>query len=275
MIYLPKGGVSEIITYLQEKNFEVCKFDGLFVRMFGYPQSGWIDIKATHLSRGDFLYRLTKAKAAIKTITLIPGETMYFFAQDIAKEFDLSATKILEAYKKYAKYEDGVILADTYHIPMGITEENLVLYLLNHSLERHKALSIKILGEYDEVQWFKYIIIASIIQKESANIPEMPLVSAVIHNRLKKKMPLQMDGSLNYGQYSHTPITAKRIRNDSTLYNTYRHKGIPHNPIGSVGFDAIKAAISPADVDYLFFVKNPQGTHTFTRTYNEHLKNIH
>lgn len=147
-------------------------------------------------------------------------------------------------------------------------------YLISSSMERHKALSNKILGQYDEAQWFKYITIASIIQKEAANVYEMPLISAVIYNRLRKKMPLQMDGSLNYGKYSHTAVTSARIRNDSTPYNTYRFKGIPPNPIGSVSFDAIKAAISPADVDYLFFVKNPQGTHTFSRDYQEHLKNI-
>ncbi len=273
-MFLPKGGTLNIIAHLKQQNLGIWGFDALFIRMLGYPQSGWIDIGSTLLSRGDFFYKLTKAKAAVKQITLIPGETFYFFSQELAKELALSQKVLQETYNKHAHYADGVILADTYNIPMGISEENLILYLLDHSLKRHENLAKKILGEYDEVQWFKYITIASIIQKEAANLYEMPLISAVIHNRLKKKMPLQMDGSLNYGKYSHTTVTPQRIRNDTTLYNTYKYKGIPQNPVGSVSFDAIKAAISPANVDYLFFVKNAQGTHTFTRNYNEHLKNI-
>lgn len=273
-MFLPKGGVLDIIAYLEQSNFEISRFDAIFIRLLGYPQNGWIDMGFPILSRGDFFYRLTKAKAAIRQTTLIPGETFYFFARNLAKEFSLSVEEIEASYMQYAPYHDGVILADTYNIPLGISAENLVYHLVSSSMQRHKNLATKILGQYDQTQWFKYITIASIVQKEAANIHEMPLISAVIHNRLRKKMPLQMDGSLNYGKYSHTAVTAARIRNDSTPYNTYRFKGIPPNPIGSVSFDAIKAAISPADVDYLFFVKNPQGTHTFTRDYEEHLKNI-
>ncbi len=274
MLYLPKGGVFNIIAQLEKSNFEISRIDALFIRLLGYPQSGWIDMGSPILSRGDFFYRLTKAKAVIRQAMLIPGETFYFFARTLASDFSLDVAAIEESYNKYAPYTDGVIFADTYNIPLGISAENLMRYLISSSMERHKALSNKILGQYDEAQWFKYIPIASIIQKEAANVYEMPLISAVIYNRLRKKMPLQMDGSLNYGKYSHTAVTSARIRNDSTPYNTYRFKGIPPNPIGSVSFDAIKAAISPADVDYLFFVKNPQGTHTFSRDYQEHLKNI-
>ena len=103
----------------------------------------------------------------------------------------------------------------------------------------------------------------------------MPLVSAVIFNRLKLKMPLQMDGSLNYGAYSHTKITPQRIRTDPTPFNTYRNKGIPPYPVGSASIEAIRAAVNPADVDYLYFVRNKNGVHTFSTTYKEHLDNIH
>ena len=147
-------------------------------------------------------------------------------------------------------------------------------YLVNTSLSEHKKWAIKFLGEYDEKQWFRYIIIASIIQKESANEEEMPIVSAVIRNRLDKKMRLQMDGSLNYGKYSHTKVTPEMIRNDTTSYNTYRYDGIPEAPVGSVSFKAIQAAIFPANVDYLYFVRNKNGVHSFSKTYKEHIDNF-
>ena len=102
----------------------------------------------------------------------------------------------------------------------------------------------------------------------------MPLVSAVIHNRLRSKMRLQMDGALNYGKYSHVKVTPAMIRNDTTSYNTYRYDGIPQSPAGSVSFKAIQAAIFPANVDYLYFVRNKQGVHSFSKTYQEHLNNF-
>jgi UPF0755 protein len=82
-----------------------------------------------------------------------------------------------------------------------------------------------------------------------------------------------MDGTLNYGKYSHTKITPKMIRNNNTLYNTYKYYGLPPKPICVVSQKAIVAAIFPAKTDYLYFVK-VNGEHKFTKSYKEHLKNV-
>jgi len=102
----------------------------------------------------------------------------------------------------------------------------------------------------------------------------MPIVSSVIHNRLKKGMRLQMDGTLNYGKYSHIKVTPKRIREDNTTYNTYLHKGIPLFPVCNVSDNAILAAIFPATTKYLYFMKSSKGTHDFSCNYSTHLKYI-
>ena len=274
VVYIPKGGTSEIITYLKENNFDLNTGDKHLLRFFGYPQSGWLDIGETHLSKGDFLYKLTRAQAGLEDITLIPGETLYYFIKGISSKLNLNEASLWAAYQKYTPIADGVILANTYKVPKGISASHLMYYLVNTSLSEHKKWAIKFLGEYDEKQWFRYIIIASIIQKESANEEEMPIVSAVIRNRLDKKMRLQMDGSLNYGKYSHTKVTPEMIRNDTTSYNTYRYDGIPEAPVGSVSFKAIQAAIFPANVDYLYFVRNKNGVHSFSKTYKEHIDNF-
>ena len=83
-----------------------------------------------------------------------------------------------------------------------------------------------------------------------------------------------MDGTLNYGKYSHIKVTPERIRKDTSRFNTYKHKGLPPSPIGAVSFDAIIAAIKPAQTDYLYFMKNNQGTHDFTKSYSTHRRNI-
>lgn len=220
------------------------------------------------------MHKIATSKAALKDITLIPGDSNYFFLHSISETLDLNMAKLLHHYNRFAPYKDGVILADTYYVPLGISEEHLMYYLVNHSINRHKSMSIKILGEYDQNQWFKYVTIASIIQKEAANYEEMPIISGVIRNRLKRGMPLQMDGSLKYGEFSKSKITPKRIREDSSYFNTYKYKGVPPEPVGSISFDALRAAIFPQDVEYLYFVKNRDGVHDFSTTFEEHKKNI-
>lgn len=238
-------------------------------------QSTFESAKIFHtISKGDFLYLLTSAKAAQSQITLIPGETMYFFLKDISQKFSLNEERLKKAFKQYSPYQEGVILPDTYKIPNGINEEEIIKNLVSFSLNKHKNLAKKMLGKYDEKEWFRYVAMASIIQKEAASIDEMPLVSAVIYNRLKLGMPLQMDGSLNYGEFSHSRVTPERIRKDKSPFNTYLNKGIPPTPVGSASIEAIKAALNPAKVDYLYFVRNKQGKHSFSKTYKEHKENF-
>ncbi|WP_233715945.1 endolytic transglycosylase MltG [Helicobacter trogontum] len=274
IIYIPKGSTRSIITHLQHKGYNVSLIDTYFLRLIGRPQSGWIELPQQTLSKGQFLNALATSKAPMKNVTLIPGETNYFFLRQIAKTFNFSVSELETLYNKYAPYSDGVILANTYSLPYHADPDFIMQTLINQSLEKHKLLAIKFIGHYDKEQWFQIIAKASIIQKEAANVAEMPIVSSVIDNRIAKKMPLQMDGSLNYGKYSHTRITPDRIRNDLSEFNTYKHSGIPRTPSGSVSVEAIQAAINPANTNYLYFMRNKSGTHDFSATYTEHLKNI-
>ncbi len=102
----------------------------------------------------------------------------------------------------------------------------------------------------------------------------MPLVSSVIQNRIKKGMKLQMDGTLNYGKYSHVKVTSSMIKEDKSTYNTYLYGGIPPAPVCNVSFDAIRAAIFPAESNHLYFMKSKNGSHDFTCNYSTHLTNI-
>jgi UPF0755 protein len=271
VIFIPKGSTSSIVSYLDKKHYDLNILDTLVLQMMGYPQSGWINLKSTNMSKFDFLYKMTTSKAALQNITLIPGETYYFFLKEIASKLKISEIQLFKFYKKYAYKKDGNILAETYYLPIGMDEEDLILYLFDYTDIQYKKYSTKIFGLYNQKNWFKYITIASIIQKESASTQEMILVSSVIHNRINKKMKLQMDGTLNYGKFSHTKITPKMIRNDDSGYNTYEIKGIPSDPICAVEFNAIKAAIFPKNTDYLYFMKNINGdSHTFTNSYKRH-----
>ena len=275
VIFIPKGSTDSIISYLGKSGYEMNSLDTLVVRFLGYPQSGWIDLKKEKMTRGDFLYKLTVSKAALKTITLVPGETSYFFLNQLSSDLNLSRDKLQKSYDKFSYKTDGNILAETYKLPLGMDEEHLIFYLVNYTSKRYKEFSKKIFGVYDKKKWYYYITIASIIQKEAANNKEMPLVSSVIHNRLKKGMKLQMDGTLNYGEFSHTRVTSKKIKSDVSSYNTYKNRGVPNSPICAVSLNAIRYAIFPAKTKYLYFVKdNVTKSHIFSDNYSAHLKNI-
>ncbi len=242
--------------------------------MIGSPQSGWIDIGEDMVTRGDFLYKISHAKAALQNITLIPGETTYIFLKQISKKLNLDFEKLEEEFAIQSEQKEGALVPNTYRLPIGISEKELIKIFLYNSQKQMKELSMKLFGTYNEKKWFHFVSIASVIQKESANIKEMPLVSSVIYNRIKKGMKLQMDGTLNYGKYSHIKITPKRIREDSSIYNTYKNRGVPRIPVCNVSFDAIRAAVFPSKTDYLYFMKSKSGGHDFARNYSTHLRNI-
>ena len=273
-LFIPRGSVSNIITQLSQKGYALTPIDTYLLVMMGKPQSGWITIGDTKLNRIDFLHKLVTAKAKMVEITLIPGETTIFFLSSAAEKLSLSTDKLQQYYDKYSDYPEAGIYANTYYVPMGIGEKQLILFMTSETEKKYRELSGRIYGAYDKKNWNRILTIASIIQKEAASNEEMPLVSSVIQNRLKKKMPLQMDGSLNYGAYSHTKITPDRIRSDTSYFNTYKHKGLPPYPVCAVSFNAIKAAIKPARTDYLYFMKNRSGTHDFSSSFKKHRDNI-
>ena len=273
-IFIPKGSTYKIVSYLSQKGYEINKFDVLLIKFFGMPQSGWIDIKEKSLKKGDFLWLLTHAKTAYKTFALIPGQTTYFALKKAANKLHYDFYKLMSIYNKNAPFKDGVFFAQTYQIPLNFDEEKFILYLLKKSLQIHKKLSLYYLKKYNQKQWFKIVSVASIIQKESANKKEMPLIASVIYNRLKRGMKLQMDGALNYGKFSNTKITPQRIKNDNTQFNTYKFKGLPPYPVCIVCFDSIKAALQPAKTNYLYFVRGKDKKHIFSKDYKTHLKNI-
>lgn len=274
VIQLPRGSIKNIVAYLHSQNIDLNALDSLFLRFFGKPQSGWIDLGGEQMSRGDFLYKLTKAKPPHKQITLIPGESMVFFIAQISEVLHIPKEQLWRVYQESVECEDGNIIPQTYKIPYGISAKELFAHLLSFSQKQYAKIAKQNGYDPQSKEWKQILSIASIIQKEAANTKEMPLISAVIYNRLKKGMPLQMDGSLNYGEYSHQKITPQRIREDNTPFNTYRYKAIPPCPCGSFSQEALASALFPANVPYLYFVRNQSGVHSFSTNYKEHQENF-
>lgn len=242
--------------------------------MMGQPQQGWIDLQKKNLTRIEYLYALTTAKAATKSVTLIPGETTTIFLNQLAKELSLDSSKLHDAYASATDIKEGAFVPNTYSIPKEINEEGLIKFLLEQSEEKHKELSMELTGGYNQEKWLHIVTLASVIQKEAASIADMPMVSSVIQNRLAKNMRLQMDGTLNYGEYSHQKVTARRIRTDKTSYNTYKQGGLPEFPVCNVSKEALHAALHPKRTDYLYFVRGKNGDHIYSSYFSTHHQNI-
>ncbi len=118
---------------------------------------------------------------------------------------------------------------------------------------------------------YELLIMASIIEKETATPDERNTISGVFNRRLQKNMRLQTDPTVIYGvgEAYRGDITYKHLRTD-TPFNTYTRHGLPPTPIAMAGSDSIKAAGQPNDGEELFFVANGTGGHTFSETYQAH-----
>ena len=174
---------------------------------------------------------------------------------------------------------DGDIFPDTYRVAKG-TARLAVL-----ELARKKMVSVKeAWGKTNRRlpkplrDWNDVITLASIVQKETPQAREMPIVASVYLNRLNKGMRLQADPTVVYaltgglGDMQGAPLLRGHLKIESP-YNTYRNAGLPPAPIANVGQNAIRAVLNPADTNYLFFVADGQGGHKFARDYETHMKN--
>jgi len=121
------------------------------------------------------------------------------------------------------------------------------------------------------------VIMASIVEKETAVADERPLVASVYYNRLSKRIALDADPSIIYAELLAGTYQGALHHADmqfSSPYNTYRNAGLPPGPIGNPGRSSLEAAMHPAQSDYFYFVADAQGHHRFARTIEEHNKNV-
>jgi UPF0755 protein len=274
-VILPKGSITKTINHLKEQGYSLTPIDTyILAYLLNQPKSGTLTIGEGSMSRIKFLQKLSSAKEAIDVITLIPGETKEIFLEELAKKEHLNLENLTKYYNQFSYYPEAGIIPDTYHLAKESNAKNIMKTLIEQSEKRYRKVALENLKKYDKKEWLRVLTIASIVQKEAANSEEMPIVASVIYNRLKIDMALQMDGTLNYGKYSHIKVTPKRIKEDKSGFNTYLNKGLPPYPICSVSIKAIKATLYPKKTDYLYFMRNKQGVHDFTNSYKEHLQNI-
>ena len=164
---------------------------------------------------------------------------------------------------------EGYLFPETYTYTSSTTPRQLLRSMVAQ-LDKHLSPSILASAEALGMNRHGLLTLASIIQKEAGNVMEMPLISAVFNNRLKRGIALQADPTVIYGIEAFDGNLTRKHLETPTPYNTYRKRGLPPGPIASPGQFALHAAANPADTRDLYFVARGDGTHEFTATLKEH-----
>ncbi len=167
---------------------------------------------------------------------------------------------------------EGYLFPDTYKITRETTEREIIAMMLGR-FAREITPEFKTSAADTGLTIHEAVILASIIEREAQKDEERPKVSAVFLNRLKKGWRLESCATVQYALGEQkTRLLNKDLEVDSP-YNTYKNSGLPPGPVASPGSASLKAAVHPADVDFMFFVVSEDGRHVFSRTLSEHNRN--
>jgi UPF0755 protein len=165
---------------------------------------------------------------------------------------------------------EGFLFPDTYFFEQGTPAEAIVERLVD-GFRAKVPKDFKEQAKVLKLSYGQLVTMASIVEREARAASERPLIAGVFFNRLRKHMRLESCATVEYALGGWKPhLTYKDLAVESP-YNTYKHGGLPPGPICNPGFAALEAASHPAKTDMLFFVADGQGTHRFSRDYDEHL----
>jgi UPF0755 protein len=252
----------------------------LLARMAGYDKrikAGEYMLSSAMKPR-QLLNVLAEGRVHLYRVTIPEGFTLYQIAERLdhlslvsADDFIRAATDSREAahYGIAGATFEGYLFPDTYDFPRGITPRRIIAAMVGRFWEKFKP-AWKARARELGLSVHQVVILASIIEKETASAPERPLIAAVFYNRLKKGMRLESDPTVIYAIPDFNGNLTRRDLKARTPYNTYRIRGLPAGPIANPGTAALEAALYPARTDFLYFVARKDGTHQFSRTLKEH-----
>lgn len=241
-----------------------------------------------NISIKELLIKFESPRSDYVVVTVPEGYTFYQIADKLEslnladketflniKLSEISQNNFISPGSKVYYELEGYLFPETYFIPFETSELNIAKIMYNQ-FEKVFTEEYRERTEELELSIEEVITIASLIEKEAAKDEERKTISGVIYNRIKKGMPLQIDASVIYAITKGERTLEKVYNKDLAVksgFNTYNSKGIPAGPIASPGKPSIEAALYPEENDYLYYVLGEDG-HVFSRTYEEHKKNI-
>ncbi len=246
------------------------------------PGAKMSDIHDILISGHQILYKVTIPEGwTMKRIGRLLEDEGITAAEDFYKA--AGSGELLSSHGIHSSTAEGFLFPDTYMFQKNFPAERVVSIMIDNFFR----IISEIYPDYREIppdEFYRKIILASIVEREYRVADEAPLIAGVFYNRLKIGMSLGSCATVAYiitdieGKPHPSRITYADLEIDSP-YNTYLHKGLPPSPISNPGRTALEAAFHPAKTKYLFFVlEDPSsGRHKFTETYQDHLtaKNLY
>lgn len=240
-------------------------------------KSGYYEIKPDS-SVLNFINQISNGESLKTKVTLIEGKTIGYYFKQLNNNPSITPNESLESVMNsigIKKPYDGWFYPETYIFNYGESIENVLK-------KSHETMKFKLMELWEDRDKsvpldspYQAIILASLIEKETALDFEKPMISSVFIGRLNSNMRLQTDPTVIYalGDQYTPPLTRSDLQFDHP-YNTYRNKGLPPGAISSVGYQSLFAALHPAKGNDLYFVSKKDGSHAFAKTYDEHKENI-
>jgi UPF0755 protein len=168
---------------------------------------------------------------------------------------------------------EGFLFPATYELTRGATAADLVDKQLDAFRDSIGAIGLKA-AKRKKLTRYDVVIIASMIERETASDRERPLVASVIYNRLEQDIPLGIDATIRYAENNWSrPLKQSELDRDGP-YNTRIRQGLPPTPIGNPGRASLKAAAHPARTDYIYYVAKPGACHAFSSTDAEFARDV-
>jgi UPF0755 protein len=235
-----------------------------------------------HQTQSEVLQALMTGGAQVAAWVSIPEG---FTAQEIATRLQESGVGAAQPFANAFAHDtivaggirtkslEGFLFPSTYLVALGASPQQVEAQLTGEffaKLPHDAGARAKRLG----VTVPQAVTVASLVEREAKADADRPLIAGVIYNRLRLRMPLQVDATIEYALPTHkSELSFADLRIDSP-YNTYTHDGLPPTPIANPGLPSLEAALSPSKSDFLYYVYCGNGRHVFSKTLTEHQANV-
>lgn len=280
--HLQKGATIDVVA-LDLHNKELInsewyfKLSAMAVDASTKLQTGHYQLKPK-MSVLSFLDKVTSGDVVRQNVTLIEGVTIDSYYLQLSQNPAVKGKDTFEGVMKSLNIEapfEGWIFPETYQVTYGDSIQSVFarahdsMRMQLDDLWQSRADALPYNSPYEA------IILASLIEKETAHHQEKSMIAGVFMRRLAEGMRLQTDPSVIYALGdAYTGSLSREDLRIKSPYNTYRHEGLPPGAIGSVGYESLYAAFHPDDGHSLYFVSKKDGSHAFAETYQEHKDNI-
>jgi len=282
VVVIPDGSTFQFVALLLERE-RLIKSRSAFV-LLGKSQSADRKVHAGEyelnpgMTPAEILSKLLNGQVLLHPLTIPEGLTIAQIADLVSQQGLTDRAEFLRLAKDrafiaslgiQAETLEGYLYPDTYKFPRAVKAREVLVAMVERL---RQVVGPDLVARMQELKMTMHevLTLASVIEKETGSGGERPEISAVFHNRLKKRIPLQSDPTVIYGLPAFDGNLHKKDLSSPSPYNTYRVQGLPPGPIANPGIQAIRATLYPSDSRSLYFVSRNDGTHHFSATLIEH-----